>query len=100
VFKKALNTRHDKTVPTTFLVTLLQQVLCLNIFEFEKKLYIQKFGAAMGTHAAPANLFMADKDNSIKNVQKTKFPNRALELYFRFIVYIFAIWCGTKDSFI
>jgi hypothetical protein len=75
-------------VPTTFLVTLLQQVLRLNIFEFDEKLYIQKFGTAMGTCAALtyANLFMADKDNSIKNVQKTNFPECALELYFRFIV--------------
>jgi hypothetical protein len=43
---------------------------------------------------------MADKDNSIKNMQKTKFPDCALELYFWFIDDIFAIWCGTKDSFI
>jgi hypothetical protein len=102
VFKKALDTRPNKTVPTTFLVTLLQQVLRLNIFEFDKKLYIQKFGTAMGTRAAPtyANLFMADKDNSIKNVQKTNFPDCALELYFRFIDDIFAIWCGSKESFI
>jgi hypothetical protein len=43
---------------------------------------------------------MADKVNSIKNAQKTNFPDCALELYFRFIDDIFAIWCGSKESFI
>ena len=34
--------REDKSVPTGFLVRMLEQVLKLNTFEFNKKLFLQK----------------------------------------------------------
>jgi hypothetical protein len=75
-------------------------VLRLNIFEFDKKLYIQSLELQCSAALTYAKLFMADKDNSIKNMQKTKLPDRALELYFGFIDAIFAIWYVTRGCFI
>ena len=59
-FKKAMDKREDKFVPTTFLVSLLALVLKGNIFEFASQLWRQLIGTAMGTRVGPtyANLFM------------------------------------------
>ena len=61
--KEALEERNDKTVPTDFLLKLLELVLKHNIFEFNNELFIQIIGTAMGTRPAPsyANIFMAKK---------------------------------------
>ena len=61
-FEKALETREDKTVPSSYLKSLLQQVLASNIFEFNGQLWKQCIGTAMGTMVAPtyACLFMSD----------------------------------------
>ena len=42
----------------------------MNIFKFDKKLYIQLIGIAMGTRSAPtiANISMAFIDTLIKNL--------------------------------
>ena len=47
--EKFLKTREDKSIPTGFLTRMLEQVLTMNIFEFDKKLFLQKIGTAMGT---------------------------------------------------
>ena len=44
--KEALDKRVDQSVPTDFLVWLMR-----NSFEWDKKLYIQKDGTAIGTRA-------------------------------------------------
>ena len=62
-FKQTLDERSQAEkakLPTEFLVTLLKQVLEGNIFDFNRELWIQSFGTAMGTKVAPtyATLFM------------------------------------------
>ena len=66
----ALNTRAFKTVPTIFLILLLEIVLSQNIFEFNNELFIQQIGTAMGTKCAPtyANIFMSTLDAKIKSL--------------------------------
>ena len=45
----ALNTRGDKSVVTKVLIELMELVLKYNIFEFDRKLFIQLIGTAIGT---------------------------------------------------
>ena len=66
-FEKALETRRDKSVPTWYLISLLQKVLESNIFEFKGELWRQNIGTTMGTMVAPtyACLFMSDLEQKI-----------------------------------
>ena len=59
--REALCSKNETKVPTEFIVRLLEIVLKHNIFEFNKDLFIQIIGTAMGSRPAPsyANLFMA-----------------------------------------
>ena len=70
--QEALEKRNDKSVPTDFIIRLLELVLKLNIFEFDNELFLQLIGTAMGTRPAPAyaNLFMAKKidDQIVKKI--------------------------------
>ena len=70
--EKFLKTREDKSTPTGFLTRMLEQVLTMNIFEFDKKLFLQKIGTAMGTVCAPpyATIFMNKIDNLLKTLAK------------------------------
>ena len=62
-----LETRADKSVPTEFLVKLLQLVMKWNLFEYDSELFLQLEGMAMGTKAAPniADIVMAVLDTLI-----------------------------------
>ena len=68
----ALERREDKTIPTNFLIKLLNLVLKGNIFEFNNQLYLQLIGTAMGSAMAPsyATLFMEDIDLKVKNLAR------------------------------
>ena len=70
--KKFLLDRKDTSVPTEFLVRMLEQVLKLNIFEFDRKLFLQIIGTAMGTVCAPpyANIFMNKIDKLLRDLAK------------------------------
>ena len=59
--KKVLETRLDKTVPSDFIIKLLDLVLKYNIFEFDGQYYQQVIGFAMGSRCAPnvADIFMS-----------------------------------------
>jgi hypothetical protein len=61
--REALEERADTSVTTDFIIRLLELVLKHNIFEFNKQLFQQLIGTAMGTKCAPnySNLFMARK---------------------------------------
>ena len=65
--RKVLDTKKDKSIPSDFLLKLLDCVLKYNIFEFADELYIQRIGTAMGTRAAPnvADIFMSFIDEEI-----------------------------------
>ena len=101
--RTALNKRDDKTIPTEFLLQLLDLVLKGNIFEFGNQLYQQLIGTAMGTPLAPtyASIFMAEIDNKIynlaKNISVTEDPIRILK---RFLDDIFLIWKGNLTDLI
>jgi peptide-methionine (R)-S-oxide reductase len=94
--EEALNTRQDQKVPTSFLLELLEIALSSNIFEFDKKLFIQNHGISMGMISAPtiANITMGDIDKKLCNLAVSLCPENPLELYKRFIDDIFLIWTG------
>ena len=80
----------------------MEQVLENNIFEFDKELFLQEIGSAMGTVAAPnySNLFMGNKlDQKIREVAalygEGVYP---LRLFRRFIDDCFILWTGSKES--
>ena len=56
---------------------MLSKVLKTNIFEFNRELYLQKMGTAMGTRAAPtyANIFMEAIDSIYKLHPTIKFTH-------------------------
>ena len=95
--RSALNRREDKTIPTEFLIKLLELVLKGNFFEFANQLYQQLVGTAMGTPIAPtyATIFMSDVDDRIyklaQDIAETENPIRILK---RFLDDIFMIWKG------
>ena len=67
--ENGLDKRTDKTVPTSFLVFLMKLVLTRNTFEWDKKLFLQVFGTAIGTRAAPTfcGLFLGDLEEDLLN---------------------------------
>ena len=87
--RKVLETRQDKSIPSDFLLNLLDCVLKYNIFEFSDTLYIQRIGTAMGTRVAPnvADIFMSFIDEEIirrsNNFGKLLFYRRYLLMIFR-----------------
>lgn len=100
-FKAALENRTDKSVPTNFLVELLTIILRNNIFEFNKSLYVQNIGTAMGPSVAPsyANIFMAPIDELIKGLAKDLERDvDPVYLYKRFLDDIFLIWTGSPNT--
>ena len=101
-FLEALQERRDTTVTTEFIIRLLELVLKHNIFEFNKQLFQQLIGTAMGTKCAPnySNIFMARKiDPEILKMAASHgdgiFPIR---LFKRFLDDILMLWCGTVES--
>ena len=70
--REALNKRTETTVPTEFIIRLLEVVLSENIFEFADKLYKQDVGTSMGSRPAPpfANNFMAKIDKQIWDISE------------------------------
>ena len=98
--RKFLQSRQDKSVPTEFLTRMLEQVLTLNIFEFDKKLFLQKIGTAMGTVCAPPfeTIFMNKIDELIKDLAKTVTNADPIGLYKRFLDDIFLVWKGSVQD--
>ena len=100
--RKALDSREDQTVPTDYIVRLLEMVLKWNIFDFDSQLYKQLIGFAMGTKCAPnvADLFMADIDEKIKALAVSLSPNHIspIEFYKRFLDDIFLLYSGTPQE--
>ena len=101
--RKALNTRTNdakETMPTCYLIEILEMILKFNTFEFNGDIYQQEFGISMGTISAPsiANLdmgrrevFILDHDNEhIKRIYKRKWS--------RFIDDIFIFFQGNKEQ--
>ena len=97
-FRKELEKRDDKTIPTDFLIKLLRLVLESNVFEFNTEFWIQLLGTAMGTRAAPtyANIFM----NWLETEMLENCPDHLKTLIFdwkRFIDDILLLFLGTYE---
>ena len=87
-------------IPGAFITRLLEVVLKNNIFEFDKELWIQNIGTAMGARPAPsyANIFMDKKiDRKLwKTAQKLlQSEETPLKFMKRFLDDIFAVFTGT-----
>ena len=88
-------TTYPQHPPAETLKELLELVLKLNVFEFNNKYYLQKFGTAMGSKLAPAyaNVFMGDLEAKILAGSRLK-PTH----YRRFIDDIFMIWPFSEEE--
>ena len=97
------NNDNTSDIPCNFLIQLLNILLKHNIFEFNKKLYRQKIGAAMGSRPIPsyANIFMANRiDKHILHIFKKFQTSEGMKLilFKRFLDDLFFIICGkSKD---
>ena len=99
--KSALDTRQDKTIPSDFLIQLLNLVLKGNIFEFNNNLYLQLIGTAMGSALAPsyATIFMSHMDEKIKDLARNiSGSSDPIKLFKRFLDDIFLIWKGSLEN--
>jgi hypothetical protein len=86
---------EEQHVSDRVLRALLEIVLHYNLFEFDGKLYIQKYGTAMGTKAAPsyASIFLALFEKRFLGTQE-KQP------FFlcRFLDDLFSVWPHDRSS--
>ena len=100
--RKALDKRKDQTVPTDFIVRLLELVLKWNIFESDSQLYRQLIGFAMGSKCAPnvVDLFMAEINEKIKALALVLSQDNisAIKFYKRFLDDIFILYSGTPQE--
>ena len=102
--KEALEEREDKSIPSDFLVKLMDLVQKLNIFEFhDGQLWKQKHGVAMGINPAPsfANIYMARRiDEKIKQLlnQYGENGNLSYIMLKRFLDDLFHIFHGTTKK--
>ena len=101
---EALEDRTDKTIPSDFLVKLMDLIQRHNIFEFhDGQLWKQIIGVAMGTHPAPsyANIYLDKRiDLKIRNLAKKydKNGNSSLQLFKRFLDDLIQIFRGTTKE--
>ena len=79
-----LDTRKDKTIPSEFIVKLLDCILKYNIFEFDGQLYKKLIGTAMGSKIGPsvADIFCSFLDEEIR---RRAFAYGDLLFYKRFL---------------
>ena len=98
--QKALELRSDKTIPTDYLIDLLDIILSYNIFEFNNELYCQEVGCAMGSAVAPsyANIMMGMIDDQFKQLAVSSSGSHPIKLLKRFIDDYFMIWTGSVES--
>ena len=59
-FKAAMDKREDQSIPTDFLLKIMRFVASSNFFVFDRKLFLQLLGVAMGSRSSPtfACIFM------------------------------------------
>jgi hypothetical protein len=83
----ALENRTDKSVPTSFLVSLMKMVLTMNTFVWDSRLYTQQQGTAIGTRSAPtfAGLFMGELERKLLEIWTSLGPDCTPEDWVRFI---------------
>ena len=79
----------NKSIPTQWILKLLDHVLTKNAFQFDGQIYQQTLGISMGTRAAPsiANIFMDDFETKLL----TNYHLKPI-IWKRFIDDIFMVW--------
>lgn len=92
VLRKELARHPERDRPDNEIMTLLTTIMTNNDFTFNKELYLQVFGTAMGKIFAPnlANIYLIDLDKEAIRIK----PN----LFFRFLDDTFFIWPGTREE--
>ena len=90
----------DKSVPTDYIMKMLEVILKYNLFEFNQEQYIQKIGTAMGSVPAVsyANIFMAKKIDPKILALAEKYQTEgesALQFFRRFLDDCKLVWRGT-----
>ena len=96
--EEELGKRSVKTTPSFAVAMLMKLVLILNNIMFNGLIYLQKKGVAMGTKSAPnfANVFMG---RFVKQfVYNSKWFNRFIKSWWRYIEDIFMLWKGPKKK--
>ena len=99
-----LEERSDKTIPSAFLVKLLDLIQKYNIFEFhDGQLWKQLVDVAMGIHPAPsiANIYIARRlDEAIKRLgyKHGEDGNSVFQILKRFLDDLFQIYNGTTKQ--
>ena len=99
--REALYRRMDQSVPTEFIVTLLELLNKWNIFEFNGSLYQQLHGTAMGQTHAPdyADIFMSVIDKKILEVAALHGEGVFhIRLMKRFLDDLFFIFTGSLEK--
>jgi len=89
--------KYKPKLEKTSFKTILRHVLINNIFEFNEKYYIQKYGTAMGTIMAPnyANIYLHDYETVFLNSNKFK---TKIILFKRYIDDIFIIYDNENND--
>ena len=99
--KEALDEREDQSVPTEYILKMLEVILKYNLFEFNQELYIQKIGTAMGSVPAVsyANIMMAKKIDPKILALAEKYQSQTgmnpLQFFRRFLDDCKLVWRGT-----
>ena len=100
--KYYLETRPDKTIPSSFIIELLELVFDCNYFKFGNRVFKQEIGVAMGTISAPntATLTMGKlidpKFHQLAlDILNSSDPIMALK---RFLDDYFMVWTGGLKS--
>ena len=96
----ALDRRPDQSVSTEYLVKMMRVVLTMNTFEWDKKLYRQVMGTAIGTRAAPTfcGLFMGDLEERLLSLWASLEAECDPEDWWRFINDVLFWWTGTPGD--
>ena len=101
---ETLEEREDKTVPSDFLVKLMDLIQKHIIFEFhDGQLWKKIMGVAMGIHPAPsfANIYLAKRIDKLITELEYKYGENnksAIQIFKRFLDDIFQIFTGTTKQ--
>ena len=102
--EEALNEREDQSIPSSFIVKLMDLIQKYNIFEFhDGQLWKQLIGVAMGIHPAPpfANIYLAKRiDKQIEKlaIRYGKNGKSSLIIMKRFLDDILKVFQGSTKQ--
>ena len=98
-FEASMNMSEDQTIPTEFLVRLMEFVCTSNVFVFDNQLFLQLLGVAMGSRSSPtfACIFMGMLEVlMLFNWSQT--GEQMPYLWKRFIEDVLFFWRGSEEN--